>query len=111
MPSIVTGKTRKPARPYYGPYRILSVTPTNVEARLVDKLDADSIFAAASCVRPCYPEISDILWTGRQRSRRRLCRRPEDAAEPIEDHETGSSGTQPVRTVGPITRSMTQSSH
>jgi len=54
MPSVVTGKTRKLARPYYGPYRVLSVTPTNIEAQLVDKPDTDSIFVAVSRVRPCY---------------------------------------------------------
>ena len=32
MPSVVTGKARKLARPYYGPYRVLSATPMNIEA-------------------------------------------------------------------------------
>ena len=37
MPSAVTGKMWKLARPYYGLYRIVSVTPTkiNVEAKLI----------------------------------------------------------------------------
>ena len=38
MPSVVTGKASKLARPYYGPYCVLSVTPTNIEARLVEHL-------------------------------------------------------------------------
>ena len=48
----------------HGPYRVLSVTPTNVEARLVDHPDADPIFVAVSRVRPCYPELSNLTWTG-----------------------------------------------
>ena len=52
MPSAVTGKAWKLARPFHGPYRVLSVTPTNVEARLVDHPDVDPIFVAVSRVRP-----------------------------------------------------------
>ena len=36
IPSEVQGKTWKFARPFYGPFRILSLTPTNEEVRLVD---------------------------------------------------------------------------
>jgi len=43
---------------------VLSVKPTNIEARLVDKPDTDSIFVAVSPVWPCYPELSDASWTG-----------------------------------------------
>ena len=43
MPSTVTGKAWKLAHPFHGPYRVLNVTPTNVEAWLVDQPDADSI--------------------------------------------------------------------
>lgn len=50
MPAAVTGKAWKLARPYHGPYRVLSVTPTNVEARLVDEVDAESIFVAVNRV-------------------------------------------------------------
>ena len=48
MPSAVTGKAWKLARPYYGPYRVVSVTPTNVEARLVNDPDAETIFVAVN---------------------------------------------------------------
>ena len=34
MPGDVSGKKWKIARPYHGPYRILSVTPTNAEVQL-----------------------------------------------------------------------------
>ena len=100
MPSVITGKARKLARPYYGPYRVLSVTPMNIEARLVDKPDTDSIFVAVSRVWPCYPEVSDASWTGPMKGRKRR-RQADKAAEE-------SNASQPVRTVGPVTRSMIQ---
>ena len=37
QPSAVQGKTRKFARPFHGPYRILELTPTNASVRPVDK--------------------------------------------------------------------------
>ena len=58
MPSTVTGNAWKLARLFHFPYRVLNVTPTNVEAWLVDQPDADSIFVAVSRMRPCYPELS-----------------------------------------------------
>ena len=102
MPSAVTGKAWKLARPFHGPYRVLSVTPTNVEARLVDHPDADPIFVAVSRVRPCYPELSNLTWTGSKKRKRRAARSPKPAS--VKDSEV--QPPQPVRTGGPVTRSM-----
>ena len=38
-----TVKAAKLARPFFGPFRILNITPTNVEVRLIDKPDEPSI--------------------------------------------------------------------
>ena len=35
MLSEVTGKNRELARPYHGSYRIVAVTPTNAEVKLI----------------------------------------------------------------------------
>ena len=43
MPSDSTGTNWKLARPYHGPYRVLQVTPTNAEMRLVDQPKGDSL--------------------------------------------------------------------
>ncbi len=59
MPSECQGKDWKLARPFHGPYRVLQVTPTNVEVRLVDQPKSDSIFVALERVRRCYPEQGD----------------------------------------------------
>ena len=53
MPHEVTGKAAKLARPYFGPYQILSLIPTNVEVRLVDKPDDASMLISLSRIRPC----------------------------------------------------------
>jgi hypothetical protein len=67
MPASVTGKSWKLARPYHGPFRVLSVTPTNLEARLVDDVDAEPIFVAVERVRPCHSGMSGDSWTGKKR--------------------------------------------
>ena len=64
MPHEATGKAAKLARPYFGPYRIVSVTSSNAEVRLVDKPDDPTIFVSLSCVRPCYSELPDSSWSG-----------------------------------------------
>ena len=37
MPQEVSGKDRKLARPFHGPFRIINLTPTNAEVQLVEK--------------------------------------------------------------------------
>ena len=71
MPAEVQGKDWKLSRPFHGPYRVLSVTPTNVEVRLVDCPTDDAIFVAMNRVHRCYPEQGDTTWTGPPRRRRR----------------------------------------
>ena len=53
MPHEGTGKTAKLARPYFGPYRVLSLTTINAEVRLIDKPHDPSIFVLLDMVRPC----------------------------------------------------------
>jgi len=48
MPSTFTRKAWKLAWPFHGLYRVLSVTQTNAEARLVDQPNVDPIFVAVS---------------------------------------------------------------
>ena len=69
MPSATTGKAWKPARPYHGPYHVLDVTPSNIEARLVDDAGEESIFVSVNRARPCYVGVPDISWTGHKKKR------------------------------------------
>ena len=100
MPSEVTGKNRKLARPYHGPYRIVAVTPTNAEVKLIERASEPSIFVAIDRLRKCYPELPDRCWTGRKQSRKRRSKR----------QTVTSPSVEPQRTTGPVTRSMTQKS-
>ena len=102
MPGDVIGKNWKLARPYHGPFRILSLTPTNTEAQLIEKPGDPSLFVALSRLRRCYPEMTDASWTGRKkRSKNKMKKR---AALP---HGSRFKAV-PVRSEGPITRSMTR---
>ncbi len=56
MPGEVKGKAWKLARPFHGPYRILSLTPNNAEVVLVDRPKDSSIFVSLDRVRLYYPE-------------------------------------------------------
>ena len=59
MPHEATGKAAKLAMRYFGPYRIVSITPTNAEVKLVDRPGNPAIFVSLSRVRPCYSELPD----------------------------------------------------
>ena len=54
----------KPAQPFYGPYRILSLTPTNAEIHLVDKPNDPAVFVSWK-ICPCYSELGDKSWSGK----------------------------------------------
>ena len=54
-------KSWKLARPYHGPFRILSVTPMNAEVQLIEKPGDPSLFVAIDRLRRCYPEIKKNL--------------------------------------------------
>ncbi len=59
MPGEVQGKTWKFARPFHGPFRVLSLTPTNAEVRFVDEPKSHSIFDSLNRVRKCYEELPE----------------------------------------------------
>ena len=99
MPTEAKGEKRKLARPFNGPFWVLTVTPTNAEVRLVDDPKAASIFVALDRVRMCYPEQADVTWTGR--SKKKAVTRSK------ESDSTCTPSTPRVRT-GLITRSMTR---
>ena len=68
MPSEVQGKDRKLARPFHGPYQVLSVTPTNAEVTLINRPSDPSIFVSLSHVWPCYEEMEDLGGNVRERT-------------------------------------------
>ena len=96
MPAERQGKTWKLARPFHGPYRVLHVTDTNIEARLVDRPQDLSIFVHLDRVRKCHPQLADKVWTGPRVKRRRKRR------------ERDSPPAQNPAYRGPTTRSRAQ---
>ena len=64
MPAEKQGKDWKLSRPFHGPYRVLKVTQTNAEVRLVDQPTGDTLFVNLDRIRPCYPEQGNEVWVG-----------------------------------------------
>ena len=71
MPGELQVKEHKLVHPFHGPYRVLKVTPNNVEVVLIDKPRDSSIFVALNRVRLCYPEQPEETWTGSRRRRKK----------------------------------------
>lgn len=103
MPHESTGKAAKLARPYFGPYRILGITPTNAEVRLVDRPDDPAMFVSLSRVRPCYTELPDVLWSGHSPRKSRKKRGKKSVQPPT---EATSPMAKPY--TGPTTRSRSK---
>ena len=100
MPGDVTGKNWKLARPYHGPFRILSLTPTNAEVKLIEKSGDPSLFVALGRLRKCYPEMTNASWTGHRRRNK-----SKKWGNPFQSERVE---TVPVHREGPVTRSMTR---
>ena len=59
MPAKKSGKAHKFAKPFQGPYRIVSLFENGAEVRLVDKPSAGTIRVALNRVRRCPCDIPD----------------------------------------------------
>jgi hypothetical protein len=103
MPGTVKGKAWKFARPYHGPYRVLAVTPTNVEVKLVDRPQDASIFVSIDRVRSCPKELEDISWAGQTPKRTKP---PQVKTKPKKSHSSCESNSEPYS--GPITRARSR---
>ena len=57
FPDQVKGKVWKLARPYHGPYEVITLTNTNTEVCLVGSSKNDSIFVVLDRIRACPEEI------------------------------------------------------
>ena len=104
FPDQVKGKSWKLARPYHGPYEVVSVTPTNVEVRLVGSPQNPAIFVALDRIRPCPEEMTDETWTGSKPAKPRRGRKENNSSsdETTRPSESGRDGNR----TGPVTRSM-----
>ena len=100
FPSQVKGKAWKLARPYFGPYKVLSLTPTNAEVQLAHDSKSELIFVAVERIRRCYDEMSDEVWMGHGVKAKR-------SPKPTKSMASLPETPTPVYE-GPITRSMSR---
>ena len=98
MPAAQSGKAYKLARPYHGPYRVVTCSDNTVEVRPVDRPKANSIHVALDRVRVCPEEIPDVFWP------RKTCPSTEttDTAEDMvpQTEWTGRLRSRPSRRTG-----------
>ena len=101
MKGTIKGKAWKFSRPYHGPYRVLTVTGTNAEVRLVDDPTANSTFVSLDHVRPCYSELPDVSWTCHTKRKER--KNSDTKKQSDQSDKNPEKATEPYN--GPITRS------
>ena len=82
MPAQVTGKRRKLALPYQGPFRVLDVTTTGVSVRPVDRPEQEPILVNKDRVTKCPPELPEVSWRGRKKYARSQPKRRDDVTAP-----------------------------
>ena len=102
MPGTIRGKAWKFAQAFYGPYRVVAVTPTNAEVRLVDKPSEASIFVSLDRLRRCPGELPDVSWVGQYSPKKsRQCKKaaPASGLKSVPSSQTYS---------GPMTRSRSR---
>ena len=104
MKGTIKGKAWKFSRPYHGPYRVVTVTGSNAEVRLVDDPAADSIFVSLDRVKPCYPELPDISWTGH--TKRKAHKNKDSKEQDNRSSKNQEEAREPY--IGPITRSRSK---
>ena len=80
MPSEDTGKQRKLALLYHGPYRVLEVRSNCVLVRPVDAPDEEPILVNMDRITRCSEELPDESWRGPRKKKRR--QRKKTAQEP-----------------------------
>lgn len=64
MPAAKQNLHHKFARPFYGPYRVLSRDANTLTARPVNQPSSKSIRVSLSRVRLCPSQIEDVFWSG-----------------------------------------------
>ena len=103
FPQAVQGKAWKFSCPYYGPYKVFSLTPSNAEVCLTDSLDDQSIFVALDRVRLCYLEMTNDVRMGHG-SHGSLCKKMKKRLSQLQENATTRTLPSPEYT-GPKTRS------
>ena len=64
MPHETTGKRRKLALPYHGPYRVMDVHLNGLTVKPVDRPGDNPIRVNVDRVTRCYSELPNVSWLG-----------------------------------------------
>lgn len=75
MPQETSGKDRKLALPYHGPYRVVEVRSNCLLVRPVDRPSEEPILVSMARVVQCSDELPDESWLGKKDSRNRRQKR------------------------------------
>ena len=99
------GKNWKLSRQFHRPYRVLQVTPTNAEVRLIDRPKDEPIFVALDRIQLCYPEQGDDSWSEHKKCRKHQPKKPSLlSGNSIYDQDADVNSPSKSYS-GPITRS------
>ena len=83
-PAEKTGKARKLARAFHGPYRVTELLPNNAYIRRVDRPQEEPILMSLQRLRRCPEEIGDEFWPP-SKPRKRKGQKPPDPPQDSED--------------------------
>lgn len=105
QPAEKTGKARKLARPYHGPFRVVSLTQSNAQIRRVDRPQDEPILVALGRLRRCPSEVPDTFWPPAKKRRAQLepgatSIRRRGATYPMPDYGRGRSPTTRLQFIG-----------
>ena len=64
----VQSKAWKFTCPYFGPFKVVGITPTNAEVQLLNHPNVPTIFVSLDSVRKCYEETTDDVWMGHRQT-------------------------------------------
>ena len=131
-PAEKCGKTRKLARPYHGPYRVLELDTNTTRIRRVDRPQDDALLVALDRLRRCPVKVKDDFWPPDRRRKKSsqkkatvssdtspeddLTEEPPGHTEELEDKPPDKTPYLPANISPPLTQvspsqSVTEKSH
>ena len=103
-PAEQTGELRKLARPYHGPYRIVTMNTNTASIRRVDRPEDSPVLVALDRLRRCPDEVGDTFWPPDKKAAKSKSRSPKYHASskvPPPSQETTASGSRQLEGLDP----------
>ena len=100
-PAEKTGESRKLARPFHGPYRVIELGTNTARIRRVDKPWEEPMLVALQRLRHCVEEIAEEFWPpDKSRKSQRGAARP--AMSGAQSDSSGGAGERPSVDTGDV---------